>query len=47
MELMQNRGNRIGDIPSGPESNSQFFDERKAYYARYDLDLSVSSTICE
>ncbi|MFD2262828.1 Type 1 glutamine amidotransferase-like domain-containing protein [Lacibacterium aquatile] len=35
----KNLGNRIGYIPSGPEPTRQFFHERKAYYARYDLDL--------
>lgn len=34
-------GTRIAYVPSGPETERRFFEERKLYYARYSLDLSL------
>lgn len=34
-------GKKIGYIPSGPEPDRRYFDERRAYYRRLDLDLCV------
>lgn len=34
-------GGRIGYVPSGPEPDRRYFQERAAYYARYGLDLCV------
>lgn len=39
--MMQHTSKRIGYIPSGPDPDLRFFNEKKAYYARYDLDLPV------
>ena len=41
VDMMKHRGNRICYIPSGPEPNRQFFNERKTYYGQYDIDLSI------
>jgi dipeptidase E len=37
----EGRGRRIGYIPSGPEIGRRFFQERKAYYAKIGVQLSV------
>ncbi len=34
-------GKKIGYIASGPEPDRRYFDERRAYYRRLDLDLCV------
>lgn len=39
LELMSAGECRIGYVPSGPEPDRRFFRERRAYYARLDLDL--------
>ena len=39
--LMKGRGRRIGYIPSDPEPDQRFYKERRAYYARRDLDLDL------
>ncbi|QEN84775.1 peptidase E [Labrys sp. KNU-23] len=43
VELLEARagGYRIGYIPSAPEPDRRFFNERKAYYSRCRLRLSV------
>lgn len=41
VEMLAARGRRIGYIPSGPESDCNFYRGRKAYYARRDLVLDV------
>ena len=41
VELMKPRGSRIGYVPSGPEPDRRFYEERKAYYARIGLELAV------
>jgi dipeptidase E len=41
LEMIKHRGNRIGYVPSGPDPGGRFFNEKKAYYARYDLQLPI------
>jgi dipeptidase E len=35
------RGSRIGYVSSGPDPERSFFDEKRQYYARYELNLDV------
>ena len=41
LELMKAKtaGTRIAYVPSGPEPDRRFFNDRKWYYAQYNLDL--------
>ena len=41
VELMKERGCRIGYVPSGPDPERRFFREKQAYYARRGLRLDV------
>jgi len=43
MDLMKTQGvgTRLGYIPSGPEPDRYFFNDRKRYYARLGLDLAL------
>lgn len=39
--LVLSRGNRIGYIASGPDTQRGFFDEKQRYYAKYGLVLDL------
>lgn len=39
--LLAGRGHRIGYVASGPEPDRRFYRQRRDYYAKLDLDLSV------
>lgn len=39
--LLAGRGHRIGYVASGPEPDRRFYRQRREYYAKLDLDLSV------
>jgi dipeptidase E len=41
LDLLAERGQHIGYVPSGPESDRRFYRERQNYYAKLGLDLSV------
>ncbi|MCF3641396.1 Type 1 glutamine amidotransferase-like domain-containing protein [Rhizobium sp. TRM95111] len=41
MMTVRGVGSHIGYIPSGPDPGRRFFRERRAYYARYGLDLDL------
>ncbi|MEX0350145.1 MAG: Type 1 glutamine amidotransferase-like domain-containing protein [Paracoccaceae bacterium] len=41
LDLLAERGRRIGYVSSGPEPDRRFYNERQAYYAKLDIDLRV------
>jgi len=40
VELLRGRGQRIGYVASGPDTERRFYEAKRAYYARYSLGLA-------
>lgn len=41
VEMMEGRDRRIGYIPSGPDLQGRFVEERRNYYGRYGLEIAL------